>query len=286
MVYGDTNSTLAGALAAAKLHIPVAHVEAGLRSFNKKMPEEINRILTDHASDILFTPTLTAIQNLEKEGIEKSKIVQVGDVMLDATNYYTKKAETESTILSHLNLSTKEFVLVTIHRAENTDNGARLKGIFDGFQKLAENNKLVLPLHPRTRNALLKIGFTIADSNICFTDPVGYLDMLMLEKHSNMIITDSGGVQKEAYFQKVPCITLRNETEWTELVDIGCNFLSNPDNLLSVFKEVQNMSSFPEKKLYGNGGCSFKNRREVFSISISPDFHYLKMGAFFFKLAQ
>lgn len=258
LVYGDTNSTLAGCLAAVKLHIPIAHVEAGLRSFNKLMPEEINRILTDHASDILFVPTLTAIKNLQKEGIAKSKIVQVGDVMLDATNYYSKKAETSSTILPDLDLSDKEYVLVTIHRAENTDNLNKLKAIFDRLEKLTESHKLVLPLHPRTRKALLHIGFSIDDSNIYFIDPVGYLDMLMLEKHSRMIITDSGGVQKEAYFHKVPCITLRDETEWTELVAIGCNFLSNPKNLLSVFNKALGLTSFTEQQLYGKGDAAVR----------------------------
>lgn len=258
LVYGDTNSTLAGALAAVKLHIPVAHVEAGLRSFNKKMPEEINRILTDHASDILFTPTVAALKNLQNEGVDKGKILNVGDVMLDATNYYGSKAEIQSSILSHLKLSSKEYVLVTIHRAENTNNLKKLKSIFDSLEKIAKDHSLVLPIHPRTRTVLKAIDFSIKNSNIKFIGPVGYLDMMMLEKHSKIIITDSGGIQKEAYFHQVPCITLRDETEWIELVENGWNFLANSGNLSDVFNSARTVEFSAKENIYGNGDASLK----------------------------
>ena len=209
LVYGDTNSTLAGSLAAAKLHIPLAHVEAGLRSYNKQMPEEINRILTDHVSDILFTPSDTATQNLLKEGIDAQKIDQVGDVMYDATLYYQEKAENQSDVLSHLKLKPKSYSLVTIHREENTDNPERLLEIFKSLENLAKSHKLILPLHPRTRKQLEASGFDKKRSLVQFIDPVGYLDMLLLEKFAKVIITDSGGIQKEAYFQDIPCVTRR-----------------------------------------------------------------------------
>lgn len=258
LVYGDTNSTLAGALAAVKLHIPIAHVEAGLRSFNKKMPEEINRILTDHSSDILFTPTLTAIKNLKNEGINEDKIFQVGDVMLDATLYYSQKAERESTILSHLNIKMKNYVLVTLHRAENTDNLDKLSKIFNALETIAKGQTLVLTLHPRTKKSLESLNFSFQHSHIKFIEPVGFLDMLMLEKHSKIIITDSGGVQKEAYFQKVPCITLRDETEWRELVDNGWNFLANPKNLCEIFDRKHSIVFPKTDTIYGSGKASDK----------------------------
>ena len=256
MLYGDTNSTLAGSLAAVKLHIPIAHVEAGLRSFNKKMPEEINRILTDHSSDILFTPTETAIKNLKNEGITGDKVSHVGDVMLDSTLHYTLKAERESTILADLNISSKKFILVTIHRAENTDNLDKLNQIFNALEMLAKRHILVLTLHPRTRKSLESLNYSFQTSNIKFIEPIGFLDMLMLEKHSKTIITDSGGVQKEAYFQKVPCITLRDETEWIELVENGWNVLANPNNLLEIFNCLK-ASEFPKvDTIYGGGEAS------------------------------
>ena len=258
LVYGDTNSTLAAALAAVKLHIPIAHVEAGLRSFNKKMPEEINRILTDHSSDILFTPTVAAIKNLQNEGVDNSKIVNVGDVMLDATNYYGAKAEDRSCILADLKLTPKEFVLVTVHRAENTNSLTKLKSIFDSLEKLSSDHNLVMPVHPRTMKSLKSIDFSMERSKIKFISPVGYLDMMMLEKYSKTIITDSGGVQKEAYFHKVPCVTLRDETEWTELVINGWNFLANSDNLLESFNKAQNIKFSDDDTLYGNGDAAQK----------------------------
>lgn len=259
LVYGDTNSTLAGALAASKLHIPIAHVEAGLRSFNKKMPEEINRILTDSVSDILFTPTITANKNLIKEGFDIEKIKQVGDVMYDAALFYSDFAETKSNILNRHELSSKGFILCTIHRAENTDDQKRLHAIFQNLEKVAKKHIILLPLHPRTKDSLIKINFNIPESKIKFIDPVGYIDMVMLEKHSKLIITDSGGVQKEAYFHKVPCITLRDETEWVELVDHGYNKLIK--NFESLTVEVEDLLvdiTFDNQLLYGNGDSASK----------------------------
>jgi len=231
VVYGDTNSTLAGALAAVKLHILVAHVEAGLRSFNRRMPEEINRILTDHTSDILFAPTEIAMKNLLKEGILEEKIQVVGDVMYDVALYFGAKAEQKSYILKNLHLKPKEYILATIHRAENTDDPKRIRAIFEGLVEVNKIIPVILPLHPRTRKALEKLRVLDKVKNgIRLIDPIGYLDMVMLEKNASIIATDSGGVQKEAFFYSVPCITLRDETEWVELVDMGWNRVTKPDN--------------------------------------------------------
>jgi UDP-N-acetylglucosamine 2-epimerase len=225
LVYGDTNSTLAGALAGAKLHIRVAHVEAGLRSFNRRMPEEINRILTDHAADLLLCPTDQAVTNLGKEGITRG-VHQVGDVMYDSVLFHTQQAEGTSDILSRLCLAPQQYYLATLHRAENTDDPRRLNGIFAALER--SDWPVILPLHPRTRQAL---GDRLAADNarLVVTDPVSYLDMLMLEKHARIILTDSGGVQKEAYWMGVPCVTLRDETEWVELVEAGWNVLAGAD---------------------------------------------------------
>lgn len=229
LVYGDTNSTLAGALAAAKLHIPIAHVEAGLRSFNRRMPEEINRVLTDHAADMLFAPTGAAVENLRREGIPEERIHLVGDVMYDAALFYGKKAEEESKILSKLGLSRQGYILATVHRAENTDVPSRLAAVFRGLGRVAEEVPVVLPLHPRTRAALVKEGlYEGAAGSLRLIEPVGYLDMVMLEKNACLIATDSGGVQKEAFFYRVPCVTLRDETEWVELVELGWNKVVPP----------------------------------------------------------
>lgn len=225
LVYGDTNSTLAGALAAVKLHIPLAHVEAGLRSFNRKMPEEINRILTDQCSDILFTPSSQAKLQLEKEGIPSHKIWECGDIMFDASLHYRNRAQGESKILNTLNLKKKNYFLTTIHRAENCDNQERLTEIVQGLNKIANVLPVIFPLHPRTKQALKNYGLTEFHPNLIFIDPVGYLDMIALESNARLILTDSGGVQKEAYFFHVPCLTLRDETEWVELVDAGFNQL-------------------------------------------------------------
>lgn len=226
LVYGDTDSTLAGALAAAKLHIPVAHVEAGLRSFNRAMPEEINRVLTDHVSSKLFAPTETAVKSLAAEGIEGDSVHNVGDVMYDAALYYGDKVEQTSRILTQLGLSSKGYVLATLHRQENVDNRTRLAKILQGFA--ASDKPIVMPLHPRTRKRLQEFDLSLP-SSVRAIDPIGYLDMVMLEKHAALIATDSGGVQKEAYFHRVSCITLRDETEWVELVGVGANRLVGAD---------------------------------------------------------
>jgi len=227
MVYGDTNTTLAGALAAAKLHIPVAHVEAGLRSFNREMPEEINRVLTDHISDFLFCPTQTAVENLRREGIEKG-VYLVGDVMYDTVLLYLDLAERKSEIMERLELKPKSYALATVHRAENTDQPERLRAIFEGLERVAkEGLSVLLPLHPRTRKQLNALGMHPKEMRVL--DPVSYLDMLVLEKNARVILTDSGGVQKEAFFFRVPCVTLREETEWVETVETGWNTLVGCD---------------------------------------------------------
>jgi UDP-GlcNAc3NAcA epimerase len=257
VVYGDTNSTLAGALAAAKLHIKVAHVEAGLRSFNRQMPEEINRILTDHLADLLFVPTETAVQNLQHEGIDAAKIYYVGDVMYDASLYYGEKSERTSLILKRLKLEPQNYLLATIHRAENTDDVVRLQTIFNAFSQIAQEIRLVVPLHPRTRAALQRYGLLAEiPPSVQLIDPVGYLDMVMLEKNARLIATDSGGIQKEAYFYRVPCVILRDETEWVELLDLGWNVLCPPINTETI---VNNMMARPDNRgtektsLFGEG---------------------------------
>lgn len=269
LVYGDTNSTLAGALAAVKLHIPLAHIEAGLRSFNRRMPEEINRVLTDQISTILFTPTKIADINLNNEGVSENIIVNVGDVMLDASLFYLKKAEEKSTILKDLSLEKGNFVLSTIHRANNTDNINRLKIIFENLERVANNDLIVLPLHPRTKKSLLEINFDFNSSKIKFIEPIGYLDMVILQKNCKLIITDSGGVQKEAYFHKKPCITLRNETEWVELVDKGYNFLWNENiDLTELINKVEYLEFDDTEYLYGNGDASKKIVNKLSMIQI------------------
>jgi len=248
LVYGDTNSTLAGALAASKLHIPVAHVEAGLRSFNRCMPEEQNRVLTDHLSQYLFGPTTTAIANLQAEGLHEGKQVKTpsgrplvvrntGDIMFDAILHAQDRAARQSQILVQLGLTPKNYVLGTIHRAENTDDPGRLRAIFAGLGRLPI--VVVLALHPRTKKSLEKFGITPAPS-VRIIDPVGYLDMIQLERHAQAICTDSGGVQKEAYFLRVPCLTLRDETEWVETVADGWNHLCPPeaDRVVALFNEM------------------------------------------------
>ncbi len=225
MVYGDTNSTLAGALAAAKLHIPIAHVEAGLRSFNMKMPEEVNRVLVDRVSDLLFCPTETSMSNLKSEGIKKG-LHNVGDVMYDVALFYREKAIKKSRIISELNLTNESFCLATCHRAENTNDPQRLKEILSALQTISRNIPIVLPLHPRTRKLIIEYGQTEMLRGIITTDPLSYFDMITLEQSSKLILTDSGGVQKEAFFYGIPCITFRNETEWIETVDLGLNTLT------------------------------------------------------------
>ena len=257
LVYGDTNSTLAGALAAAKLKVPVAHVEAGLRSFNRAMPEEINRVLTDHVSELLFAPTGTAVENLRREGIERRQIARVGDVMYDAALYYGGKAARESAILERLALKPEAYILATIHRAENTDDAKRLNAIFGALDKLSREVAVVVPIHPRTRKALGQLGWR-AGRGVRLIDPVGYLDMVMLERHARVIATDSGGVQKEAYFYRVPCATLRAETEWVELVKAGWNTLVPPTSSDRMYRQLKRiLQNFQpprgRRRLYGDG---------------------------------
>lgn len=259
LVYGDTNSTLAGALSAAKLHIPVAHVEAGLRSFNKKMPEEINRVLTDHVAEILFIPNDVARKNLINEGIPENKIVQSGDVMYDIALRFGEIAEKKSTILEDLKLGDVPYVLVTIHRAENTDDVNNIKMIVDGISRVSKDIKVVFPIHPRTKKTLENIGnLEQFSKDVLIINPVGYLDMLILEKNASSIVTDSGGVQKEAFFYKVPCITLREETEWTELVDLGWNRIVKPDNSDNIYSGIKNAIGKEGKngQPYGDGKAS------------------------------
>lgn len=228
LVYGDTNSTLAGALAAAKLSIPVAHVEAGLRSFNRTMPEEVNRVVTDHLSDICFCPSEIAVRHLAKEGIIRN-VHLVGDVMFDAFEHNLRVAERTSDILDRLGLQRGGFMLATVHRAENTDRPENLASILKALMQLAKSGvRVVLPLHPRTKSRLHDSP-DLGHKDLMVIDPVDYLDMLTLERHSAVILTDSGGVQKEAYWSRVPCVTLRRETEWTETVSAGWNVLVGPD---------------------------------------------------------
>ncbi|MEM1115315.1 MAG: UDP-N-acetylglucosamine 2-epimerase (non-hydrolyzing) [Bacteroidota bacterium] len=261
LVYGDTNSTLAGALAAAKLHVPVAHVEAGLRSFNRRMPEEVNRVLTDHASDLLFAPTEAAVENLQREGIPAERIRLVGDVMFDAALHFGQKADAESDVLDRLGVERGAYVLATVHRAENTDDPERLTAIFGGLAAVSEAVHVVLPLHPRTRKALEAAGrYKVVCEALDVIEPVGYLDMVMLERHARLIATDSGGVQKEAFFHRVPCVTLRDETEWVELVEAGWNTLCPPASPEAVAGAVQRGMGRPPDSapdLHGDGQAAW-----------------------------
>lgn len=252
MVYGDTNSTLAGALAASKLLIPVIHIEAGLRSFNKAMPEEQNRILTDHVSSLLFVPTQTAVDNLTNEGITNG-VHLVGDVMYDGILHFSKIAEEKSDMLEKYQLENNQFVLCTIHRAENTNDPARLKAIFEGLNQAKV--KTVLPLHPRTQKYIADYGITL-ENHIQVIEPVGYLDMVRLESACSKIVTDSGGVQKEAFFLGKPCITMRDETEWVETIENGWNILVGADSS-KIVNALQTFNPTVERKNYfGDGTAS------------------------------
>ena len=284
LVYGDTNSTLAGALAAAKLGVPVAHVEAGLRSNNRHMPEEINRVLSDRLSSLLFCPTSLAVRNLREEGFTqiaqsfeaddapsfgislnpfKPWVLNIGDVMYDALTYYKEKARAQSAILETLELQPRNYLLATIHRAENTDDSERLAGICAGLRALAALHPVVMPLHPRTQNALKHQG--LLDDlarDISLIEPLGYLDMVKLEHHARLVITDSGGVQKEAYFCGVPCLTVRQETEWLELLELGCNRLVEPE-AGAMLAAVQEALADPtpwllDEQPYGQGNAGEK----------------------------
>lgn len=257
LVYGDTNTTLAGALAAKKINIQLAHVEAGLRSFNMAMPEEINRILTDRISDYLFCPTDTAIKNLRNEGFDNftNQVYQVGDVMYDAALYYEKLSDRASSIIQQLQLYENEFILCTVHRQENTDNSKRLSSIIEALNEIHKTTRVVLPLHPRTKKILTDLDLTLKFDPI---DPVGYFDIIQLIKHSALVMTDSGGMQKEACFFNKYCITLRDETEWIELTENNINYLAGSDkeHILRYYNTLIG-KSFPETNtLYGNGTSS------------------------------
>lgn len=255
IVYGDTNSTLSGALAAAKLHIPIAHVEAGLRSFNRRMPEEVNRVLTDRVSDILLCPTETAVENLVNEGISEG-VYLVGDVMYDCLRRYAKKAKAiEQKTLKKLHLRSKSYYLATVHRVENTDDRNGLQDIFDALNQISSTERpLVLSLHPRTRQKITE-GKVVPGDNIRIISPVPYLEMMALEMNARAILTDSGGIQKEAYWFKVPCITLRNESEWTETVDSGWNVLvgANRKRIVQAVEQAEARPTWYENLLHGNG---------------------------------
>lgn len=252
LVYGDTNSTLAGALAAAKLHIPLAHVEAGLRSFNKQMPEEINRILTDQVSDVLYCPTETAMDNLNNEGFQSKpvEVLNVGDVMQDSAILFAQYANKPDGVADN-----SGFILTTLHRAENTDSPERLKSIVDALNELHSRTPVVLPLHPRTRGAIEKAGLKLAVNII---EPVGYLQMLWLLKNCSLVLTDSGGVQKEAFFFNKPCVTMRDQTEWVELIEAGANVLVGADTDSIISRAEENIGRYIDdtSALYGGGKAS------------------------------
>jgi UDP-GlcNAc3NAcA epimerase len=257
LVYGDTNSTLAGALAATKLHIKVIHVEAGLRSFNMQMPEEVNRVLTDRIATLLFCPTKQAVLNLNNEGFANfdCSIYLSGDVMQDSALLFSKHAEEKSTILDQLAIQDEGYLLCTLHRAENTDNIENLKQILSALNDLHAQYPIVLPLHPRTKKIIEENNLEISFQPI---GPLGYLDMLKLIKHSRLILTDSGGLQKEAYFFSKYCVTMRDQTEWTELVDIDVNRLTgaNTESIVHTVTNFINKPSFSTSDLYGSGKAS------------------------------
>jgi UDP-GlcNAc3NAcA epimerase len=262
LVYGDTNSTLAGALAAVKLKIPVAHVEAGLRSFNRAMPEEINRVVVDHVSTTLFAPTSAAVDNLLREGIARDSIVLTGDVMYDAALAFADIAQAHSRILEALGLKPKSYVLATVHRAENTDDAQRLRAVFQGLGEVSTRYPVVLPLHPRTRSALSAWGIR-PPGTLRIVEPIGFLDMVVLEKHALAVATDSGGVQKEAFFYGVPCVTLRDETEWVELLELGANRLAPPHSGADIARAIDAAlrtpsSVFERREVYGSGDAAEK----------------------------
>jgi UDP-GlcNAc3NAcA epimerase len=282
VVYGDTNSTLAGALAAVKLHLPVAHVEAGLRSFNRRMPEETNRVLTDHCSDLLFAPTSRAAVNLEREGIPDHRVFVVGDVMYDAALHYRDRARRDSRILERLGLTSRCYVLATVHRAETTESPSRLRAVVGALATVAAHVPVVVPLHPRTRGSLEALGLAGAvRRRLRVIEPVGYLDMVRLEEAARLVVTDSGGVQKEAFFFRVPCVTVRDETEWTELVELGWNTVVPPDDTAVVAEGIQQAlrrGGGTEGLPYGAGAAadavarilaSFLERRRGDAVSVS-----------------
>jgi UDP-GlcNAc3NAcA epimerase len=266
IVYGDTNSTLAGALASSKLHVPLAHVEAGLRSFNRNMPEEINRIVADHLSNILFCPTRQAVINLKNEGINQG-VLRVGDVMYDSVLHYSDIAQTGSQILEKLKVFPKNYYLTTIHRAENTDDIERLKSILSALSKL--DLRVIFPIHPRTAKFVKNLNKNL--KNIFIIEPVSYLDMLKLERNASAILTDSGGIQKEAFYLKVPCITLRDETEWVETVKSGKNIIAgtNESKILKSLKTILSQKSNYYPPFYGDGKAAKKILEIILKTKIS-----------------
>ncbi|MCK5554114.1 MAG: UDP-N-acetylglucosamine 2-epimerase (non-hydrolyzing), partial [Deltaproteobacteria bacterium] len=268
VVYGDTNSTLAGALAACKLHFPVAHVEAGLRSYNRAMPEEINRVVVDHVSSFLFCPTQNAVKNLRKEGIIDGDVAvaHVGDVMYDSVLYNMEIAKEKSGILRELGLlannrspSSPDYALVTLHRAENTDTPQRLRNIFKALDEVGQRMAVIFPLHPRTKKTKEALGIKERGKHLRLMGPVSYFDMLLLERNARVILTDSGGVQKEAFWFGVPCITLRDETEWAETVECGWNRLAGADTgrIINAIHEASGPEQSPSwgkgEGIYGDG---------------------------------
>lgn len=259
LVYGDTNSTLAGALAAVKLHIPVAHIEAGMRSFNREMPEEINRVVADHVCELNFCSTKTAVENLKKEGLEHTAHL-TGDVMYDCSLKFAEVAKKYCNPLKKFNLKTNDYILITCHRAENTDDKSRLSQIIEAVNKISDEIPILYPVHPRTKGFLKKHKLSFSE-NIKIVPPVSYLEMLILEKNARIILTDSGGVQKEAFFYNVPCVTMRNETEWVETVELGWNVISGADQK-KILSSVANFTKHPPKptkvKPYGNGDATDK----------------------------
>lgn len=264
LVYGDTNSTLAGALAAAKLNVKLAHVEAGLRSFRRDMPEEINRVLTDHCASLLLAPTETAVENLRREGIEGAKVSLVGDVMYDVALQMAERARGQSHLLRELSLTPRNFVLATVHRAANTDDPARLQTILEGLAQVSRHLPVVFPVHPRTRQSIKRLSTSNlrldAFRSLHLVEPVGYLDMVALEANAAVVATDSGGVQKEAFFHGTPCVTLREETEWPELVAAGWNRLCPPTSAAAVRNAILSAigTSGNGVRPYGDGHAAEK----------------------------
>ncbi|MDW7644574.1 MAG: UDP-N-acetylglucosamine 2-epimerase (non-hydrolyzing) [Desulfuromonadales bacterium] len=271
LVYGDTNSTLAGALAARKLHINVVHVEAGLRSFNMRMPEEVNRVLTDRISDLLCCPTQTAVENLDREGFSHLPCVvsRTGDVMQDAALYYSRLSADRSSVLSDLGLVGKAFALCTVHRAENTDDPVRLANIVEALNSISAMLEVVVPLHPRTAKVLAASGLNTFFKVI---PPVGYFDMIELLKASQIVLTDSGGLQKEAFFFESPCVTLRDETEWVELIESGVNVLAgaSKEKIVSCFNLMMHRAVDATLDLYGGGQAAVNVVNEVLSLKSTP----------------
>ena len=268
IVYGDTNSTLAGALAASKLNIPIFHIESGLRSFNRKQPEEQNRVLTDHLSELCFAPTNQAVLNLLKESINQDRIIKTGDIMADSMRIFKEKANERNYLLKKFNIENQNFILLTLHRQENVDNKETLNEILVGLSNL--KLPVVFPIHPRTREKINKFDLDFLLKNFIISEPLGFIDMMFLEKNASLIVTDSGGIQKEAYLQKTPCITLRKETEWVELVEQGWNKLTNPLDA----KEIENSINFElnnkfkrkNMNLYGEGFASKEILESIINI--------------------